>query len=56
MFVFSYASEDWFTIFASNLTEAELKACVYATKDLGYIITLDDIDWDYVNNIGWVGV
>lgn len=55
-FVFSYMDEDWFTIYANNVTEAILKAREYSSVDTNYRVKLTDIIWDYNTNIGWIYV
>ena len=56
IYVFSYIDEDWFVVPAHNLAEAILKAREYASMDCGCRIRLEDIKWDYTENMGWVGV
>lgn len=56
MYVFSYISEDWFSVCANNITEATVKAREYASIDSKCRIRLCDIKWDYADNMGWIGV
>ena len=55
-YIFSYIDEEWFSVYACSVVEASLKARQYAIVDRKRDIRIVDIKWDYLDNMGWIGV